>query len=292
MPLIPAALAFLLMLFFNPATATSSVDPNAPAVVAKQIKTANESLRKKLAEQRKEAERRKLKDAEGLFKRIEAGTNELAEKKDLDRTKAAVKLNDLAKQLQERREQLGGKDALQKQLQNMKSFGQGPAEKIAQAMKQGDFQAAAKEIDKLAKQLRDGKLDDAGKAELAKQLEAMKQKLADAASAHQQAKENLQKQIDEARSKGDLAKAGELQQKLDQAESKSQQMQQLEQLATQMGQMQQGLKEGDAPKGGRRSAADVAAAQPDAARGERSGDARRRDGRFANGQGRDGLQRM
>ena len=33
----------------------------------------------------------------GLFKQIEAGTKELTEKKDLDRTKAAVKLNDLAK---------------------------------------------------------------------------------------------------------------------------------------------------------------------------------------------------
>ena len=45
-----------------------------------------------------------------LFKQIEQGTKDLPRKQDVDRTKAAVKLNDLAKQLEERREQLGGKD--------------------------------------------------------------------------------------------------------------------------------------------------------------------------------------
>ena len=248
LPLVPAAIAFVLMTFINPPTATSSLDPNAPAAIAKQINTANEALRKKLAEQRKEAERLGLKAAEGLFKRIEAGTNDLVEKKDLDRTKAAVKLNDLANQLDERRKQLGGKDGLQKQLQNLKSFGSGPAEKIAQAMKQGDFKQAAEEIEKLAKDLRDGKLDAKGKAELAKQLDEMKQKLAAAADAHHQAMDNLQKQIAQQRQKGDLAKAGELQQKLDQLAAQAPQMQQLQQLANQMGKMQQGLKEGDAQK--------------------------------------------
>jgi hypothetical protein len=248
LPLVPAALAFVVMLFVNPPTATSSLDPNAPAAIAKQVNTANDALRKKLEQQRKEAQRRGLKDAAGLFKRIEAGTKDLAEKKDLDRSKAAVKLNDLARELEQRRQQLGGKDGLQKQLQNLKSFGSGPAEKIAQAMKQGDFRKAAKEIGKLAKELRDGKLDPQEKAELAKQLEEMREKLAAAADAHQQAMDNLKRQIAEQRQKGDLAKAGEMQQKLDQLAAQAPEMKQLQQLANQMGKMQQGLKEGDAQK--------------------------------------------
>jgi hypothetical protein len=248
LPLVPAAIAFLLMTFINPPTATSSLDPNAPATIAKQINTAAEPARKKLQEQREEAERRNLKEAAGLFKRIEAGVNDLAEKKDLDRSKAAVKLNDLAKQLEQRRQQLGSKEGLQKQLQNLKSFGSGPAEKIAQAMKQGDFKQAAKEIEKLAKDLRNGRLDAKGKAELAKQLDEMREKLADAADAHQQAMDNLQKQIAHQRQLGDLAKAGELQQQLDQLAAQAPQMKQLQQLANQMGKMQQGLKEGDAQK--------------------------------------------
>ncbi len=248
LPLAPAAIAFLLMTFGSPSTATSSLDPNAPAVVAKQINTAAESARKKLADERKEAERMGLKDATGLFQRIEAGTKELAEKKDLDRTKAAVKLNDLARELEQRRQQLGGKDGLQRQLKSLKSFGKGPAEKIAQAMKQGDFDEAAREIEKLAKELRNGKLDAAGKAELEKQLDAMRQNLADAAADHQQAIDDLQKRITAARQSGDLAKAGEMQQKLDQLTNQSPQFGQLEQLADKLGMMQQAMKDGDAQK--------------------------------------------
>jgi hypothetical protein len=79
-------------------------------------------------------------------------------------------------------------------------------------------------------------------------IASTKQKLADAASAHHQAMENLQKQIDESRQNGDLAKAGDLQQKLDQLDAQSSQMKQMQQLSNQLGQMQQGLEKGDAPK--------------------------------------------
>lgn len=248
LPLVPAAIAFLLIAVFNPSPATSSPDPASPAVVAQQIKTANEALRKKLAAQREQAKRDDLKVAEGLFKKIEAGTRDLTEKKDLDRTKAAVKMNDLAKQLDQRRKELGGKDALQKQLQNLKQFGGGAGEKIAKAMKQGDFKQAAEQLEKLAREIKEGKLDEQAKAELAKQLEQMKKQLADAADAHSQAMQNLKKEIEQARKNGDMGKAGDLQQKLDQLASQSPQMQQLEQLAQQMEQMQQGMKEGDSQK--------------------------------------------
>lgn len=248
LPLVPAALSFLVILFFNPSTATSSLDPNAPAVVAKQINTAAESARKKLEEQRKEAERRGMKEAEGLFKRIEAQTKDLSEKKDLDRTKAAVKLNDLARQLADRRKQLGGKEGLQKQLQSMKSFDHGPAEKIADALKQGDFQQAAEALEKLAQQLRDGKLDPQQKTDLEKQLKQLQDKLAEASQAHNEAMENLQKQIEQQKAAGDMAKAGELQQKLDQMAAQSPQMQQMQELSSQLGKMQQGMKEGDGKK--------------------------------------------
>lgn len=241
LPLAPAALAFLLMTFVNPPAATSSLDPNLPTSIAKQINTAAESARKKLEEQRQQAKRQDLKAAEGLFNRIEAGVNELAKNKNLDRTKAAVKLNDLAKQLEARRQQLGGKNGLQRQLQNLMSFGSGPAEKIAQAMKQCDFLQAAEQVDKLAKDLSDGKLDAQQQAELAKQLDAIQQTLATAAAAHRQAMDNLQRQIDVQRQAGDLVQAGQLQQKLDQLAAQTPQMQSLEQFADQIGQVQHGM---------------------------------------------------
>jgi hypothetical protein len=205
-------------------------------------------LRKKIEERRKQAEKEGLKEAEGLFQKIEQGTRELSEKQNSDRTKAAVKLNDLKQQLEARREQLGGKDSLRQQFQNMKNLGAGPAEKAANAMKQGDWKKAMDEVKELEKQLRDGKLDENAKQRLAKQLEQMKEKLEAAAEARQQAMDDLKKQIEQQRRAGNLAKAGELQQKLDKMQKQQQQMDRLQQLAQQMGQIQQQLQQGDNQK--------------------------------------------
>jgi hypothetical protein len=159
-----------------------------------------------------------------------------------------VKLNDLAKQLEERRQQLGGKEGLKEQFQKMKNLGAGPADKAAEAMKQGDWKKALEEVEKLAKDLKAGKLDEAAKKQLAEQMNQMKEKLEAAAQAHQQAMDDLKKQIEEQKKKGDLAKAGELQNKLDQLQKKQPQMDKLQKLAQQMGQIQQGLQQGDGKK--------------------------------------------
>jgi hypothetical protein len=215
---VPAAVAFELVAF-DDRRAESSIDPNPAAGIQKQVKQSAESLRKKIEERRQQAREKGLKDAEGLFKQIEQGT---------------------------RRQQLGGKDGLKEQLKNMKNLGAGPAEKAAQAMKQGDWQKARQEIEKLAKELREGKLDEQSKKQLADQLQQMKEKLEAAAQAQQQAMDDLKKQIEKQKQQGNLAKAGELQQKLDQLQQQKPQMDRLQQMAQQMGQMQQGLQQGNA----------------------------------------------
>jgi hypothetical protein len=244
-PLVPAAIVFVLVTFVDNRQAASSIDPSA-AGGAKQVKKSVESLRKKLEALKKQTENDKnLKAAEGLFKKIEQGTKELGEKEKLDRTQATVKLNDLAKQLEERRQQLGGKEGLKQQFQSMKNLGKGPAEKAAEALKQGDWQKALQEVKELEKQLREGKLGDADKQQLAKQLEQMKQKLEAAAEARQQAMDDLKKQIEQQKRQGNLAKAGELQKKLERLQKQQQQMNRLQQMAQQMGQIQQALQQGD-----------------------------------------------
>ena len=66
----------------------------------------------------------------------------------------------------------------------------------------------------------------------------MKEKLEAAAEAHQQAMDDLKKQIEQQKQQGNLAKAGELQEKLDQLQKQQQQMDRLQQLAQQMAQAQ------------------------------------------------------
>lgn len=247
-PLVPAAIVFVLVAFVENREAVSSLDPESVAQVEKQVKKSAESLRKKIEEQKKQAEKDQLKEAAGLFKQIEEATKQLEEKKGLDRTKAAVTLNDLAKQLEQRRQQLGGEDKLKQQFESMKNLGAGPAEKAAQAMKEGDWKKALDEVKELEKKLREGKLDAKDKEQLAKQLGEMKDKLQAAADAHKQAMKDLKKQIEQQKNQGNMAKAGELQKKLDQLQQQMPQMDRLQQLAQQMGQMQQGLQQGDPQK--------------------------------------------
>ena len=78
-PLVPAAIAFVLVTFVDNRQAASSIDPDSAAAAEKQVKKSVESLRKKIEELQKQAEKDKgLKAANGLFKQIEQGTRELA----------------------------------------------------------------------------------------------------------------------------------------------------------------------------------------------------------------------
>lgn len=245
LPLVPAVIAFCLMMFVSNREATSRSNVPTAQQQAEQVKLAAEALRKRIAERRKELEKRGLEDAEGIFKKIEESSSELAKKNDIDRTKAVVKLNDLGKELEQRRREIGGKEELQKQFNNLKDFKKGPADKFANAMKQGDWKQAMEQVKELQKDLAAGKLSDEQKQQLKQQMQQIQEKLAAMADAHQQAMEDLKKQIAEQQQKGNLAKAGELQQKLDQMAQQRPQMQQMQQMAQQMAQAQQALEQGD-----------------------------------------------
>ena len=246
-PIVPAVVSLMLVAFSGNRPAESSAEQQAATTLKNDTKNID-ALRERIAAKKNQVGERDLPVAEEAFKQIDAALRDLNKTPDTDRTKRVVKLNDLAQQLEERRQQLGAKEELQKQLDNMKNLGSGPAEKAAQAMKEGNWEQAKQEIEKLQKQLAEGKLDDKAKQELAKQLEQMKDKLEAAANARQQAMEDMKKQIEQQKQQGNMAKAGELQQKLDQMQKQQQQMDKMQQMAQQMGAMQQALEQGDNQK--------------------------------------------
>lgn len=245
LPLLPAALAFLLIGFVGNRAAESRPDNKPPAVAEDEVKKALEKSRKKLAERVKEAEKKGIKDATGILKEIESGTKDAAKIAKKDRTQAVVKLNDLAKQLEKRRQQLGGAEALRKQMNQMKDLGKGPADKVAKAMQQGNWNKAAEEIAKMQRELSSGKITKEQKQQLANQLGKMQQSLKQAAAKQKQQQADLKKQLAEAQRKGDLNQASKLQQKLDQMKQQTPQMQKMQQMAQQMQQAQQALEQGD-----------------------------------------------
>ncbi|NOY29536.1 MAG: hypothetical protein GXP28_04960 [Planctomycetes bacterium] len=245
LPIVPALLAFLLATLVDNREAQSSIDPQTK-ISQEQQENAAKILRKRLAERRKQAAKKGLKDAEGLFRELEKQTEKMAEARDADPKKTLVKLNDLAKQLEKRRQQLGGDQELRKQFAKMNNLHRGPADKMVDAMKKGDWKKAIRELDKLKKQLETGKLDPEAKKELEQQMKQLQEKMQEAAEARKQAMDDLKKQIEKEKQRGDLSRAGELQQKLDQMQQQQKKMEQLEQLAQKMGECQQCMKEGDA----------------------------------------------
>ena len=245
LPLFPALFAFLLAFAVSERGINQQVAANAQAAQQKkQVKKSSDSLRKKVAAQRKQLSEKGLKDAEAVLKELDQGLRDLNKKTDGDRKKAMIKLNNLADKLQDRKKQLGGADQLRRQLNKLKDLKQGPADKLAKALKRGKFQDALKEIEKLQQQLKDGKLDEAGQKQLADQLQQMKQKLQEVAQAHKQAAEDLQQQIDKARQKGDQAAASKLQDALDKLRQQMPQMDKLSRMAEKLGNAAQAMKEG------------------------------------------------
>ncbi|MEN1678252.1 MAG: hypothetical protein AAGJ46_01565 [Planctomycetota bacterium] len=246
LPVVPAVVAFALMtLVGDRQPAQAKTDPTTTAT-AEQVKKSAEELRKKLAQKAKQAaEKESLKDAADLLKQVGKGVEEVANKPDTDRKNATVKLNDLAKQLEDRKKQLGGTKSLENELNKLKNLGKGPAEKAAEAMKQGNFQKALNEVKRLQEKLSKGNMSAEDRQKLGEQLGKMKQQLEKAVDAQKKAMEDLKKQIEKQKQQGNQAEADKLQQKLEQMQQQSQQMSQLEQLAQKMGQAQEAMQQGD-----------------------------------------------
>ena len=244
LPLGPALLALLLVVLVDNKQAQSSSDPSATKLSKQELKNTSQSLRKPLVDLKKEAAKQGLKEAEELLLEVDKKAQKLAESK-LNKKQALVKLNDLAKQLNERREKLGGDNEMKKQLAGMKDFNKGPADKMVDAMKNGEWDKAKQELEKLKNQLKDGKLDEAAQKELSKQMEQLKQKLEQAAAERKQAIEELKKQVEEQKQKGNLAEAGKMQQKLDQLQKQQKQSQKLGQMAQKLAEAQQAMQQGD-----------------------------------------------
>ncbi len=247
LPLAPAVIAFCLMAFVGNREASSTGNPGpTPAEQKEQVKRSIDDLRKKIAKQTEEAEKRGLKDATGLLKELEKGTKELTENKSgADRKQSVVKLNKLSDELAQKRQEMGDKNALQKELDSMKDLAAGPAEKAAEALKQGDWKKAQDEIKKLQEKLAKGQMSPEDQKQLAEQLGQMQKKLEAAAKAHKQSMEDLKKQIEQQKQQGNQQQAEQLQKKLDKMQQNQQQMNQMQQMAKQMGKAQQAMKDGD-----------------------------------------------
>lgn len=242
LPLAPAALAFLLAVLLDPASQQQVSAKQQSQGVAEQVKTSSRRLEKRLSERRERAEKEGLKEAEQLFQRLERDAQKLARLENADRKEALVNLNNLSQDLEKRRKELSNSEALKNQFNQLKDLQKGPADRFAEAMRQGDFEKARQELQRLKNDLEAGNLKPEEREQLARQMEEMADKLNKLAEAHQRAKEDLEKKLDEARRNG--MPTDELERQLREMQQRDGQMQRMQQMAEKLGECSQCLQQG------------------------------------------------
>ncbi len=243
LPLLPALVLLAVMIFRPPMRETQAEATEAATQPPLEVKKSAVDLRQKLVERRKQAEKDGLKDATELLKRLEEGTKELQTQ--TQREKALVKLNDLARELQERRKQLGGGgEALKRQMEKVEDVARGPADELAKALSKSDFQKAAQALEKLQKKLANSQLDATKKEELAKQLEELKKKIDQMAQQAKDTQADLQKRADQMKQAGDPAAADKLEDEIQKLQQQGPQMGILKNLANKLGKCSQQMQQG------------------------------------------------
>ena len=244
LPLIPIAIVAVL-LFVPNATEKVAMATEPEQTPRKQIEVAIKEFKKKAEEKKKNRLAKGLKDADPELKSLEKKFDELLKDKNEDRKNTFVKLNDIKKQIADRKKELGDGQQLRENLNKLKDVSTGPAKKLSDAMSKGDLKEAKKAIEELANKLKEGKMSDAEQKQLAKDLNMMAKELQKIAQKHEQAKQKLQDQLQKALDEGDLDKAAQLQQKLDQKQQQDQQMKKMQKMAQKLQKCANCMKPGD-----------------------------------------------
>lgn len=243
LPLAPALLALALTQLSDREPEVQQ--PQLAQLNIKKVKESTDALMKKIQQQRKKAEDKGLKAAVDMFKKLEGELAKLRKNEKMDTKQALTKLNDIKQQLEDRRKEIGGANELKKHLQSLSKFEPGPLDDLADSMKKGDMEKAEEALEKLLEKLKSGEMNESDMAQMKKQMDALQKAMGDAAQKHQEAKDALQQQIDQAKASGDQQKAAQLERKLEKMQGADASMAQMQQMADMLQQAGQSMSEGD-----------------------------------------------
>lgn len=240
----------LLALWFVPdaQNAATQVAQTEAKATATQVKNSTEPLLEQLRKKRLDAEEKGLTEVADLFRQLESELEKMQREGKLEKAEVLSKLNELKERIQERRQEVGSAENLQKNLENLKDLNDGPAEELAKSIEQGDLEAAKNEVDKLRQQLEKNELSEEDKQKLTEQLKQMESALREAAENQDKARQELEKKIQAAQQAGDMQQAADAQKQLEQLEANAAQMDKMRDIAQQLADTQNALQQGDAQK--------------------------------------------
>jgi hypothetical protein len=241
--LVPAAALLLALVgvFYEPKQSKASLakaEPTAPPPNAKELDQKMQDLKRKKNEDK--ADKPKSEDLE----KLEAELDQIANRPRNTKEEVRERLKDmtaLEQQMKDKEKEMSEKNrALKQQLQKLDKMAaaqgaEGPTKDLEKSLAQGKFDKAKEEIERLAKQLQNNTMDEKTKEQLKDQLDKLKDKIE--ALAEQKEKERQLKEMN--------LDPETLKRELDQIKKDSQKMKDLANLAKQLGQAQQKLKEGD-----------------------------------------------
>ncbi len=244
LPLIPVLL-MLGLLFVPNAVMDKIADATEVAPINRErVKVSVETLKKKLEKKIEDPTSKGLKDALANLESLEKKVDKLSEKStDEEKKQALVKLNDVRKELEDRQKELGGAADLKASLKKMDKIAQGPARQVADALKNGDTEAAEDALKNLADKIKNGNLSETEKKQLGEGLKKMADQIEKMAQQQQENKQQLEEQLKQAMQEGDLQKASEIQKQLEK-QPQQQQMDKMKQMAQQMKDCAECMKQG------------------------------------------------
>ncbi len=243
------ALPFLscIALFWVPDAELPSIEkmPGTTSERLTNIKNQTKPILAMIKKMREDAEEKDLKEAADEFKKIEKKLEEFQKSSTVDSKKMLSDFNEIKKEIERRKESLGGSDSVKKALDNLKNIDKGPAEKIADALKDGNFEKAGDELEKMLNQMKSGNMSEDQKKQLAKQLDQMQKALEKAQDQEKQAIDDAKKELAKAQNGGDLEKVAKLQKKVEQMEANAQKAKAMEAVKASMQKAQKAMQEGD-----------------------------------------------
>jgi hypothetical protein len=209
------------------------------------VKNSTQPILNAVQKKRQDAEDAGDLEAADEFKRIEERIQAMQNANDVDRKKVIADLNAIKQQLQQKRDALGGADRMKKSLENLKDLDKGPAEKLAKALQNGDFEQAGQELDKMIQGLKSGALDAEQTQQLEKQLQQMQQALEQAQTNREQAKRDAERELEKAEKEGDTEKIAALRKQLEKLGDGEQASKAMEKIQSQLAKAQEAMKQGD-----------------------------------------------
>jgi hypothetical protein len=208
--------------------ATNRSSPNlsaaitSPSATVEKVRQSTRPLIEQLKKKQQEAIEKGDPAAAEIFKNMEKQLEQLRTASGIDEKKALATLNELNQQLQDRKSELGSGQQLRQQLkEQMAAVQDGPAEKLAKALQEGDMTAASEELQKLMDQMKNGDLDEASRQKMAEQMKKMAEALKAASERQKEAMQQLQKRLEQAEQTGDVQKAAQLRKQLEKMEQQA-----------------------------------------------------------------------